>query len=165
MTSGPPENPPWTALDGRARWLFHLESLVRFGFGQVPGLAVAGVVTGFFFDPVVVGFGALGLAFVAFVAAVWLPSLQFDRWAYAVGERELLIARGVVFRRITAIPTSRIQHVDLRQGPLERWLGLARIAVYTAAGGGADGVLPGLALADAEKLRDRLVRAEGDDGV
>jgi membrane protein YdbS with pleckstrin-like domain len=63
------------------------------------------------------------------------------------------------------VPTNRIQHVDVRQGPLEQWLGLSRVLVYTASGMGADGVIPGLNVETAEALRDQLVRTEGDGGV
>jgi hypothetical protein len=58
-----------------------------------------------------------------------------------------------------------VQHVDLRQGPLDRLFGLACVSVYTAAGQGADAEIVGIAKADAERLRERLVRAAADDGV
>ena len=108
------------------------------------------------------------LAFVLFAAAVWLPSLSFDRWGYLLRADDLLIVRGVLVRRVTTIPMHRIQHVDTQQGPLEQWLGLARVHVHTASGLGADGVIPGLLLGDAEALRDVLVRRsrdEAEDGV
>ena len=45
-------------------------------------------------------------------------------------------------------------------------MGLARVQVFTASGIGGDGVIPGLALVDAEALRDQLVQlGGGDDGV
>ena len=113
------------------------------------------------------GIGAgSGLFFVMFLMTVWYPSLAFDRWSYAVTDEEVLIARGVVTRRVTAIPLGRIQHVDTRQGVLEQWTGLARLQVFTASGIGGDGVIPGLDLEVAEGLRDQLVRGTGgDDGV
>jgi membrane protein YdbS with pleckstrin-like domain len=55
--------------------------------------------------------------------------------------------------------------VDVKQGPLEQWLRLARVRIHTASGIGADGVIPGLTLDQAELLRDRLVRPSGNDGV
>jgi membrane protein YdbS with pleckstrin-like domain len=55
--------------------------------------------------------------------------------------------------------------VDLKQGPLEQWMGLTRVQIYTASGMGADGVIPGMALGLAESLRDQLVSVVGDDGV
>ena len=70
-----------------------------------------------------------------------------------------------LFKRWSSIPLNRIQHVDTRQGPLERMLGLSRLLVFTAAGMSADGSIPGLASDVAESMRDELSRRGGDDGV
>jgi len=114
--------------------------------------------------PWALGGGAI-LFLLLFLFSVWYPSLAFDAWGYQLRPDDLLIAHGVIVRQVAAIPTNRIQHVDTKQGPLEQWLGLARVLVYTASGMGADGVIPGLDLDDAEDLRDRLVALGGDDGV
>ncbi|MBN2797517.1 MAG: PH domain-containing protein [Deltaproteobacteria bacterium] len=157
-------------LAPRARLLFHLRALASLGFLWLPlVLALSGVVT-VIWSPLVAGGLASALLFALFVLALWWPSLQFSRWGYALEEDRLVVSRGVLTLRITAIPVGRVQHVDLHQGPLEQWLRLAQVQVYTASGLGADGVIPGLDLAVAERLRDELVaRAHlqegGDDGV
>ena len=154
-----------TPLAPAARWLFYVR-------------AFSGLL--FFWAPVC-GLGALGLAMalpfwvalatgtcwflLMFIYSVWYPSFAFERWGYALRNEELIIGRGVLFRSITAIPLGRIQHVDTRQGPLEQWMGLARLQVYTASGMGADGVIPGLTVLNAEQLRDDLLQIRGDDGV
>lgn len=155
----------WTPLAPRARLLFYLQAFSRLVLFWVPVTVLGAVGASFVTSPVYAGAGAVGWLFLQFLAALWLPSLAFDRWAYAVRDQDLLIARGVLIRAITAIPVSRIQHVDTRQGPLEQWLGLARIQIHTASGVGGDGVIPGLALAQADALRDQLVRVHGDGGV
>jgi len=156
----------WLRLDPRARWLFYLQATARLLFVWLPAsvaLAVGVAIT----SSAVAGLGSGAALFLAmFLMTVWYPSLAFDRWSYAVTEEGVLIARGVVTRRVTAIPLGRIQHVDTRQGVLEQWTGLARLQVFTASGIGGDGVIPGLDLAIAEGLRDQLVRGTGgDDGV
>jgi uncharacterized protein len=70
-----------------------------------------------------------------------------------------------VFRHSVSIPLDRVQHVDTRQGPLERAFGLSNVIVYTAAGLSADGSIPGLDEEQAAHLRDALSRRSGDDGV
>jgi membrane protein YdbS with pleckstrin-like domain len=155
----------WTPLPPAARRLFYLQAFSRlvmfwFPMSVMCGVTLAsnvGLVTGF-------GVAAGGL-FVVFLSAMWMPSLTYDRWAYALRDEDLLIARGVFFRSVTAIPTQRIQHVDLHQGPLEQWFQLTRVQIYTASGMGADGIIPGVALDVAEALRDQLVAVAGDDGV
>jgi uncharacterized protein len=157
----------WIPLAPRARWLFHLRALTRLVVAG-PVLAVgAGIGIGWWLQQPLVGLGSGAVVgFLLTAAALWLPTLAFDAWRYALTERELLIRSGVVVRRVTAIPVGRIQHVDTHQGPLDQLFGLARVLVYTASGMGADGVVPGLDRRVAEALRDRLIEvAEGDDGV
>jgi len=99
------------------------------------------------------------------VMAIFWPSLEYDAFRYQVREEDLLVQSGVLFKRWSSIPNNRIQHVDTRQGPVERMLGLSRLLVFTAAGMSADGSIPGLATAEADRLRDLLSRRGGDDGV
>ena len=78
----------------------------------------------------------------------------------------LVVRSGVLVRSYVAIPRGRIQHVDIRQGPFEQWLGLARLQIHTASGVGGDGAIPGLEHDEARSLRDQLVDQSGqDDGV
>lgn len=153
-------------LDPSARMLFHLQALIRLVTVQWPMATMIGVGVALLGGGVWMGLGAgAATGFGFFLLALWYPSLSFDRWGYELRDEDLLIQRGVLFRSLTAIPTARVQHVDTRQGPLEQWIGLARVQIYTAAGMGADGIIPGLDLRDAEALRDELVRRHGDDGV
>ena len=62
-------------------------------------------------------------------------------------------------------PLNRLQHVDLQRGPLERMYGLASLVLYTAGTSSASISIPGLAAAEAERLRDHLVAIGGDDAV
>jgi membrane protein YdbS with pleckstrin-like domain len=75
---------------------------------------------------------------------------------YLLRDDDLLFRRGIMFQRFVAVPFGRMQLVDITRGPLARALGLAELKLVTAAA--ATGVvIPGLALADAEELRDHLV--------
>lgn len=155
----------WHTLPPRARAMFHLSALARFGLFWVPVtvMGTAALASVWVWTYAI----ALGGAWLALqgLIALWLPALAWSRWAWLIREHDLMIASGVIFRSMMSIPLSRVQHVDVRQGPLERVFGLARVNIYTASGSGADGVIPGIELADAEALRDRLVRVEGDAGV
>jgi hypothetical protein len=145
--------------------MFHLASLARFGLFWLPVTAVGTVALASVWAwTYAMALGGLWIAF-QLLLALWMPALAWSRWAWLIRERDLMIASGVIFRSVMSIPLSRVQHVDVQQGPLERVFGLARVNIYTASGSGADGVIPGIELADAEALRDRLVRVEGDAGV
>jgi membrane protein YdbS with pleckstrin-like domain len=144
--------------------LFRLQLLVRAG---LYGFFAASLGLGFFLAGrglwVWLVVGAI-LALLLFLL-VWYPRRAWERWGYALREHDLLIQSGVLVHRRVSIPAGRIQHVDIHQGPFERLLGLARVQVFTASGGGADGVIPGLTPEVADSLRERLVRREADDVV
>lgn len=154
----------WQTLDPRARYLFYLQAL-----GELMFWAVATLVGATFASRVVpftwLAGGVAAFSLLLLVRAVWLPWLSYDRWAFAVRAGDLVLSRGLIFRQVTAIPMRRIQHVDVRQGPFERLLGLSSVVIYTGSGMGADGVIPGLLTEEAGKLRDQLVAVSGDDGV
>lgn len=152
-------------LAPRARLLFHLQALSAFALFWLPALVAGGVAAAFVIPPLVAAGLAGGALLVGFLVTLWLPSFAFDRWGWALREHDLLVQRGLLVRQVSTIPSGRIQHVDLRQGPVEQWMGLARVQVFTASGMGADAVIPGLELATAQHLRDQLVVLEGDDGV
>jgi len=75
---------------------------------------------------------------------------------YRLRDDDLLVRRGILFQRFAAVPYGRMQLVDVNRGPLARALGLAEVKLVTAAAA-SNVTVPGLPLADAEALRDRLV--------
>jgi membrane protein YdbS with pleckstrin-like domain len=101
------------------------------------------------------------VAVVGGLLGAYEPVLRYSRWRYSVRESDLWIRRGVLWVTTSVIPLSRLQFVDTRQGPLERLLGLSSLVVHTAALG-TSGRVPGLQLAEAERLRERLARVEID---
>lgn len=75
---------------------------------------------------------------------------------YQLRPDDLVFRRGVMYRRIVAVPYGRMQLVDINRGPLSRALGLSELKFVTAAA--SSGVtIPGLPEAEAEELRDKLV--------
>lgn len=82
-------------------------------------------------------------------------------WGYAERERDLLVRHGLLVRRLSIVPYARMQFVDVTAGPLERAFKLATVKLHTAAAA-SDAEVPGLAPAEAARLRDRLT-ALGED--
>ena len=74
---------------------------------------------------------------------------------YAERADDLLVVSGILFRRLVLVPYGRMQLVDVRRGPLERYLGLATVQLHTAAAT-TDATIPGLPPAVAAHLRDEL---------
>ncbi|MHB1613033.1 MAG: PH domain-containing protein [Actinomycetes bacterium] len=110
--------------------------------GQLSGLevvAAAGVVLG--------GAGAVW-------GWVW-AARSVRAWGYAERDDDLLVRHGLLFRELVVVPYGRMQFVDVRAGPLARAFGLASVELHTAAAR-TDAHIPGLGLAEATWLRDRL---------
>ncbi len=102
---------------------------------------------------------ALVAAFFFTLALVW-PGLRYRHWRWRVQPDRVLIQKGVIWRSRSLIPRVRIQHVDTRTSPLQRWLGLASLVIYTAGTRGADAEIPGLAADQAVQLREDLTRLD-----
>jgi membrane protein YdbS with pleckstrin-like domain len=105
---------------------------------------------------------------VACLIALWTllisPRRRWAAWGWALVSSELHVARGVLTQIHTVVPLSRVQHIDVAQGPVERAFGVARLVLHTAGTAHAVVVLPGLARPTAEELRDTIrahVRTEG----
>ena len=93
------------------------------------------------------------------------PPLAWHRWRYAIDVELLRTQSGILFLEEKVIPISRLQHVDLLRGPIERLFGLATLVVFTAGTEGATFRLPGLAAARAQQLRDTILAQRGHDVV
>lgn len=151
-------------LDPRIRTVWRLGAGLRFGLVLL--LALAFDAGRLFSDTRTVPLGVVPLA-VAVAAslhlAVYIPR-RYAAWRYALDADALVLRRGVLTHVETVVPVGRVQHLDVRQGLIEREHGLARLVVHTAGTQAASVTLPGLALSDAEALRDTLrARAGADD--
>ncbi len=102
-------------------------------------------------------------AVLAFALALTWPTLRYRFWRWQVQPDRVLIEKGVIWRSRSLIPRVRIQHVDTRTSPLQRWLGLTALVIFTAGTRGADAEIPGLAADEAIRLRDELARLEEID--
>ena len=84
--------------------------------------------------------------------------------AYVGALNRLRVRRGVVWHKEILVPRSRVQHLDIERGPIERHFGLATLVVHTAGTRLHALRQPGLLDADALALRDALLpEADRDD--
>ena len=79
-----------------------------------------------------------------------LPPLKWKRWRYEVRGDEIEIQQGVIVIKRTLIPMIRVQHVDMKQGPLLRKCELATVSISTAA---TIHEIPVLEVEEAEEIR------------
>ena len=139
----------------------------RFVWGHVAGLAgTAVVVVGIVavivwssdatFWPLLVG----GVVVAALAAIAIAAFLEARRLAYLVREHDLSLRSGLLRQRVETIPFSRIQHVSISRGVIERSLGRATLQASSA---GPDIAVPGLSVADAERIKAVVAARAGVD--
>jgi hypothetical protein len=92
------------------------------------------------------------------VVGAWFGLRQFRSMAWRLDEDGFGYRRGRFFFREVRVPASRVQHLDLRHGPLERHWKLATLVIHTAGTKMSAVSVVGLDAGDAERLRDRLAR-------
>jgi uncharacterized protein len=118
-------------------------------------LVVAAVVIGVVAKQPVAG--TVGAAVVVALTAVAYVAIDrnYRSWGYSERAEDLLVTRGVLFRRLVVVPYGRMQLVDVTAGPVERRFGIATVRLHTAAAG-TDARIRGLSPHEAARLRDRL---------
>lgn len=77
---------------------------------------------------------------------------------YALREHDLSFQSGVIFRKKVTQPITRIQHIELKRGPIDRKIGLATLQVFSAGGALHTFEIPGLELSKAQKLRQFILQ-------
>lgn len=121
-------------------------------------IAVVGVLLGVLNVPAWVSVPGDVLAVLAVAGAVWgwtWAGRNQRSWGYAEDADDLLVTRGVMFKRLVAIPYGRMQFVDVEAGPLDRAYGIATVTLHTASAETAADI-PGLPAEEATRLRNRL---------
>ena len=145
--TAPPGSPPRVF---RAAANFFVLRVVRWILGQV--LAIAGLVAAVVFLNRVlmpqmhwsvlwtfrIGEIFAAIAIVVEVLFGWMiVRLDYElRW-YMLSDRAIRIREGITTVREKTIALANIQNISVKQGPLQRALGIADVEVRTAGGGGA----------------------------
>ncbi|WP_394005279.1 PH domain-containing protein [Luteimonas sp. WGS1318] len=155
------ETDVWQPLPVRARTLATLSTLI----GTLVPLTIAlgiGVLAN---ARTPLAFALAGAALVVIPAwTVWIARRRWLRTRWRLDDDGFGIRRGHMWRSDTRVPGSRVQHLDIRRGPLERAFGLSTLIVHTAGTRNSAVSVSGLDHAEAERLRDALAaRAARDD--
>lgn len=144
----------WQPLPARARSLFVLAALP---LAVVPA-TVAGFVLATISNLLPSWLGGLVGLLLGATFGTWLGFKQFRNLRWRLDDTGLAVRRGRLWQRETRVPATRVQHLDLKRGPLQRGRGLATLIVHTAGTRLSAVSVPHLDADDAERLRDRLGR-------
>jgi uncharacterized protein len=77
---------------------------------------------------------------------------------FALREHDISYSSGIFFRKIITQPVVRVQHIELKQGPLERKASLARLQLFSAGGAMHTFEIPGLRLTQAQQIRQFVLQ-------
>ena len=128
--------------------------------GSLIGLGVKFVAGGFAFDTIflLLAGAAIVLCLLLFVLAIVWPPISFRHIHWRLTPTGFEIKRGVIWRHQISIPTARVQHADVSQGPLQRAFDLGTLTIHTAGTQNSSVQIAGLSHATAMGLRDEIVR-------
>ena len=87
---------------------------------------------------------------------VRMPLKRYAARGYSTEGERLRVVRGLLWRKDTVVPFGRVQHIDVKRGPIERHYGLSTLVVHTAGTHNASVLLPGLAQEDALRMREAI---------
>ena len=111
--------------------------------------------------------GALWFLFAvggSWQALLW-PARAYRHTSYRIDDEGIEIRRGVYWRIVLNVPRSRVQHIDVSQGPIERRYGLGTLVIYTAGTEHAKVDLEGLEHGRALQIRQQLLPEGTADAV
>ncbi|MEN8794531.1 MAG: PH domain-containing protein, partial [Flavobacteriales bacterium] len=108
--------------------------VVAFGYFRIEPSKISGLAF------ILIGCGVLILSAII----LFLAKFYFRNKKYRLFDKNLTYQEGVLVHNETVVPFSRIQHVEIDEGPLERYFSLATLSVYTAGDSGKDLKISGL---------------------
>ncbi|MBL4568234.1 MAG: PH domain-containing protein [Flavobacteriaceae bacterium] len=80
--------------------------------------------------------------------------IGFSKRKYALREKDISYKSGVLIKKITTVPFSRVQHVEVDEGPISRLFQLASISVYTAGDSSDDLEIKGIKKTEALQIKE-----------
>jgi len=90
--------------------------------------------------------------------------MSYTRWFYEFAKDNLKLERGIIWKRYSNVPYSRVQNVDIQRGIIARLCGFSTVNIQTAGysygpkANRSEGYIPAVNMDEAEKIRDFLMK-------
>ncbi len=94
---------------------------------------------------------------VILLSTIIVQVINYRNRGFAFRKHDVIYRSGAIAITTTIIPYNRVQHVELHEGWISRFFGLAKIALYTAGGVSSDLKIPGIEKEHAEAIKQLLV--------
>lgn len=105
----------------------------------------------------------IGVCVFLVLLTIVLDLLGFKWKGFVMREKDIIYRTGLIFRKKVHIPYNRVQHIEVNQGVLERYLDLAKLKIYTAGGSKSDLSIPGLKNQDALNMKAFILKKTNED--
>ncbi|QQP95286.1 PH domain-containing protein [Lysobacter enzymogenes] len=145
----------WQRLPARAIPLCTIDISLSLAVVFAIAALIVGVLT--FGRHGAVGSGLAGALFGAGIG-MWIGFRRYRNTLWRLDAHGFAVRRGVAWQRETIVPLTRVQHLDLKHGPLQRMRRLATLVVHTAGTRHSSVAIDHLDAGDAQRLRERLGR-------
>ena len=89
-----------------------------------------------------------------FIIVLLILIVGFSKRKYALREKDISYKSGIFFKKITTVPFSRIQHVEVDEDPVSRMFKLASISVFTAGDSSDDLEIKGIEKIEALQIKE-----------
>lgn len=158
-----------------AKWQFRVSAFFTtlfflIFFGIWFGIAISAFLISFFGIEVLgtlVGLLVL-LVILLFIIVEFYARLAYRFWKYEFLNDQLRIERGIIWKRYSNIPYQRMQNIDITRGIIARLCGFSAINIQTAGysmpangmnnGRFSEGYIPAVSMAEAEKIREFVIK-------
>lgn len=150
----------WQRLPLRARAVFTLSAAITSVVFVVGGLVAVGL---FLPDGAPKIAAAIAVLLCVPALLVWMARKKYQYTWWRLDDEGFALRRGRFWSAETRVPVSRVQHLDLVRGPLERKFDLATLVIHTAGTRHSAVSIGGMDATEAERLRDVLAQGTGDD--
>jgi len=87
---------------------------------------------------------------LVFAIASWYAGMYYKSFTFLLTHREVIISRGILFKKRVVIPYNRVQNINVTSNPLERFWNIHTVHIHTAGLGVqmAEGKIPGIPFPD-----------------
>lgn len=126
------ENGNYQTLSDKALKLMRITSFISTSILiMIP--AVAACVYICINNSVIAGISVLICAALLTAAYILIaPKIRFKRYRYLIASDRVEIIEGLFFIRRTIVPIDRIYQIDIKTGPLDKAVGVAKVMITTA---------------------------------
>lgn len=92
------------------------------------------------------------------ILLVLMYNIGVRRRGFAVREKDIIYASGVLALSTTIVPFTRIQHIALHEGLISRIFQLGELQIFTAGGSSGSLHIRGIDIAEAKNIKALLMR-------